>query len=190
MNRLILIARREYFAYARTIGFWLSMLVLPAFVVLGGMLPGYMKNASPVRTVAVVDMTGQGKGPQVVEAMDRLYLRDQASSLRRAALDEAGRGKADALRDLTEASGVEAGQARLKEIAPNAARGWTPGKRSVVVAPPPPDVAASTTVAQAEAALKPTSTATASWPTAGRWMRWRSSPSSRGRSRPASGPRE
>jgi len=155
MNRLILIARREYFAYARTIGFWLSMLVLPAFVVLGGMLPGYMKNASPVRTVAVVDMTGQGKGPQVVEAMDRLYLRDQASSLRRAALDEAGRGKADALRDLTEASGVEAGQARLKEIAPNAARGWTAGKRSVVVAPPPPDVAASTTVAQAEAALKP-----------------------------------
>jgi ABC-2 type transport system permease protein len=155
MRRLFLIARREYFAYARTIGFWLSMLVLPAFVVLGGMLPGYMKNASPVRAVAIVDMTGQAKGPQVVAAMDRLHLVDQASSMRQAAAVEAGPDKANEVRDIAEAQGVEAGAARLRQVAPNAGAGWKPEKRAVVLAAPPPEVAAARSVAEAEAALKP-----------------------------------
>ena len=50
---MLLIARREYFAYTRTIGFWLSMLVLPGFILLGSALPGYMKQAAPTRQVAI-----------------------------------------------------------------------------------------------------------------------------------------
>ena len=59
MRRLLMIASREYFAYAKTVGFWLSMLVLPGFMVLGGFLPAYMKDAAPTRQVAIVDLTGQ-----------------------------------------------------------------------------------------------------------------------------------
>ena len=39
MKRILLIARREYAAYAKTVGFWLSLLALPIFGVLGGVLP-------------------------------------------------------------------------------------------------------------------------------------------------------
>ena len=79
MRRLFLIARREYFAYTRTVGFWLSMLVLPGFIVLGAMLPAYMKNAAPTRQVAIVDLTGQNAAPALKAAMARNLLRDQAN---------------------------------------------------------------------------------------------------------------
>ena len=39
MKRILLIARREYGAYAKTVGFWLSLLAFPLFAVLGGVLP-------------------------------------------------------------------------------------------------------------------------------------------------------
>lgn len=55
MNRIFLIARREYAAYAKTAGFWLSLLAFPLFAVLGGALPIMMKSSEPVRTVAVVE---------------------------------------------------------------------------------------------------------------------------------------
>jgi ABC-2 type transport system permease protein len=155
MRRLLLIARREYFAYTRTIGFWLSMLVLPGFILLGSMLPAYMKEAAPTRQVAIVDMTGQGVGDQLKAAMARLQLRDTADDLRGLAMTEAGRDRAEALRDLTEQQGLAAGEARLREIAPKAAMGWKRPKPSVVIVQSPMDVAAAHTPEAAERELKP-----------------------------------
>ncbi len=155
MRRLFLIARREYFAYARTIGFWLSMLVLPAFVLLGASLPGYMKNAAPTRYVAIVDQSGQAAGPALERAMERNRLKDIATSLRAAAITEAGRVEADALRELTEREGVEAGVARLRQIAPNVARGWSPPKQKVILVAAPPEAASAATPEESETALRP-----------------------------------
>lgn len=155
MRRLFLIARREYFAYTRTVGFWLSMLVLPGFILLGGMLPAYMKNAAPTRQVAIVDLTGQDMGATLKAAMTRSRLKADAQALRDLAVAEAGREAADALRTLSEAQGLDAGVARLRQIAPRAAAAWKPSKESVVVVPTPMDVAAATTVEAAEAALRP-----------------------------------
>jgi len=155
MRRLFLIARREYFAYTRTIGFWLSMLVLPGFILLGSALPGYMKNSAPTRQIAIVDQTGQGVGEALKAALARNRLKDQADDLRQLAMNEAGRDKADALRELTEQRGLAAGVERLRQIAPKAAVGWKPDKQSVVVVQTPMDVAAAHTPQAAEAALKP-----------------------------------
>ena len=155
MRRLFLIARREYFAYTRTVGFWLSLLVLPAFVLLGGSLPAYMKNAAPTRTVAVVDLTGEAQGKALTDAVARLNLKDEASSMRQAAMTEAGREKADAVRDIAEQQGREAGLAELKRVAPNAAMGWRAPKQSVVFVAPPAEAASAATPDAAEAALKP-----------------------------------
>ncbi len=58
MHRMMLIARREYLAYAKTFGFWLSLLSLPLFGALGGGVAFMMKNAEPVRVVAVVEAPG------------------------------------------------------------------------------------------------------------------------------------
>lgn len=59
MNVLLRIAAREYVAYVRTIGFWLSMLLLPVIAGLGGVMPTLMESRSPASVVAVVDRTGQ-----------------------------------------------------------------------------------------------------------------------------------
>ncbi|KQY75239.1 ABC transporter permease [Brevundimonas sp. Root1423] len=55
MNRTFLIARREYAAYAKTVGFWLSLLAFPLFGVLGGAVPILIRTSEPVREVAVIE---------------------------------------------------------------------------------------------------------------------------------------
>ena len=62
MNRILLIARREYGAYAKTVGFWLSLLAFPLFAVLGGVLPALMMSAEPVRDVVVLEEGPQAQG--------------------------------------------------------------------------------------------------------------------------------
>lgn len=55
MNRMFLIARREYAAYAMTVGFWLSLLAFPLFAVLGGGIPLLIRSSEPVREVVVIE---------------------------------------------------------------------------------------------------------------------------------------
>ena len=55
MKRTLLIARREFAAYAKTVGFWLSLLAFPIFGVLGGAIPVLMASSQPVREVVVVE---------------------------------------------------------------------------------------------------------------------------------------
>lgn len=62
MNRTLLIARREYAAYAKTVGFWLSLLAFPLFAVLGGAVPILIKSSEPVRAVAVIEEGPQASG--------------------------------------------------------------------------------------------------------------------------------
>jgi ABC-2 type transport system permease protein len=58
MNRLLRIAAREYVAYVRTVGFWLSMVMMPLGFVVAGMAPQMVSQNSPVPAVVVVDKTG------------------------------------------------------------------------------------------------------------------------------------
>ena len=55
MSRILLIARREFMAYAKTVGFWLSLLAFPLFAVLGGVLPILMQTSQPVRQVVLIE---------------------------------------------------------------------------------------------------------------------------------------
>lgn len=57
MRRLLLIARREYLAYARTVGFWLSLLSLPLFAVLGGGAVSMIERSGGAREAVVIDLT-------------------------------------------------------------------------------------------------------------------------------------
>lgn len=62
MNRMFLIARREYAAYAMTVGFWVSLLAFPAFAVLGGVVPALIRSSEPVREVVIVEEGPQAAG--------------------------------------------------------------------------------------------------------------------------------
>ncbi|MFT4076057.1 MAG: ABC transporter permease [Asticcacaulis sp.] len=69
MYKTLLIARREYLAFVRTVGFWLSLFTLP--LIIGGsiFIPLMMRHSEPVETVAVLDLTGDHIEGAVVEAI-------------------------------------------------------------------------------------------------------------------------
>jgi ABC-2 type transport system permease protein len=59
MSRLFKIALREYLAYVRTPGFWLSILLLPLGVTAYGLAPILMARSTPTAALAVVDFSGR-----------------------------------------------------------------------------------------------------------------------------------
>jgi ABC-2 type transport system permease protein len=98
MKRILLIARREYGAYAKTVGFWLSLLAFPLFAVLGGVLPALMMSAEPVRNVVVLEEGPQAQGlaAAVQEAVRLEQERRQARMAEAAAEAEKQGGQAGA----------------------------------------------------------------------------------------------
>lgn len=62
MSRTFLIARREYAAYAKTVGFWLSLLAFPLFAVIGGAIPILIRTSEPVRAVVLIEEGAQAQG--------------------------------------------------------------------------------------------------------------------------------
>jgi ABC-2 type transport system permease protein len=60
MSKTFLIARREYLAFVRTVGFWLSLVTLPTIIAASVFVPMMMRQSAPVQTVAVLDLSGTG----------------------------------------------------------------------------------------------------------------------------------
>ncbi|HEX4098402.1 MAG TPA: hypothetical protein VHX64_16870, partial [Caulobacteraceae bacterium] len=69
MNRLLKIAVREYLAYVRTAGFWLSLLLTPVGLSLGFVGPMMLARSAPPPRIAVVDLTGQGYAADIARAL-------------------------------------------------------------------------------------------------------------------------
>ena len=71
MSRFWSIARREYLAYVRTLGFWLSLCLTPVgmLVAFGG--PALLDRSAPPPRIAVVDLTGQGYEQAITQALER-----------------------------------------------------------------------------------------------------------------------
>ena len=66
MKRLLKIATREYLAYVKTPGFWLSILLLPLGFSMLAIGPALMKGTTPPPAIAVVDLTNRGLASAVV----------------------------------------------------------------------------------------------------------------------------
>jgi ABC-2 type transport system permease protein len=71
MNRLTQIAVREYLAYVRTFGFWLSLALLPVGLSTVAVAPVAVARSAPLAQVAIVDLTHQGVGAEVAKAINR-----------------------------------------------------------------------------------------------------------------------
>jgi ABC-2 type transport system permease protein len=145
MNRTLLIAHREFMAYAKTVGFWLSLLAFPLFGVLGGAIPILMSQAEPTRTVALVDEApaGSGLAAAVRQSLEREQARGDIGALRMAAIPEAGVAGGDRVRQVAESEGFEAGVAALKREAPRAGAGFETPKRNLVLVAPPAEIVAA-----------------------------------------------
>jgi ABC-2 type transport system permease protein len=71
MMRLLRIAAREYGAYVRTVGFWLSMLMMPVVGALAFGAPAYLEKTSPLPSIAVIDQSGENLRDPVVRALQQ-----------------------------------------------------------------------------------------------------------------------
>ncbi len=69
MSRFLRIAVRDYFAYVRTPGFWLSILLVPFGIGIFGGSSVLMAQTSPTPVIAIVDFTGQNYTPAVAKAL-------------------------------------------------------------------------------------------------------------------------
>lgn len=65
MRAIYLMARREYLSYVATWGFWLSLLSIPFFMMIGGAIPILAESSQPTRYYAVLDETGLGLGQAI-----------------------------------------------------------------------------------------------------------------------------
>jgi len=68
MIRLLRIARREYVAYVRTFGFWLSICLMPVGLVAAIGAPALIARHTPPATLAVVDLTHRGLAGDLAHA--------------------------------------------------------------------------------------------------------------------------
>ena len=69
MIRLLRIARREYISYIRTVGFWLSICMMPLVLGASIAIPLMMAHNSPALRITVVDLTGENLGPPLARAL-------------------------------------------------------------------------------------------------------------------------
>ena len=80
MSRLLKIALREYLAYVRTLGFWLSLCLTPLGLVLAFGGPAMLAQSAPPPRLAVIDLTGQGYAAAIAEALRTPRLGRQGAS--------------------------------------------------------------------------------------------------------------
>ncbi len=69
MFKTFLIARREYLAFVRTVGFWLSLFTLPLIIGCSISIPILLRHSAPVETVAILDLSGDHIEGAVAEAV-------------------------------------------------------------------------------------------------------------------------
>jgi ABC-2 type transport system permease protein len=69
MSRLLRIAGREYAAYVRTFGFWLSMGLMPVGLIAAIAAPMLMEHNTPPPHVTVIDLSGRDYGPRLSAAL-------------------------------------------------------------------------------------------------------------------------
>ncbi|WP_339915116.1 ABC transporter permease [uncultured Brevundimonas sp.] len=134
MKRTLLIARREYAAYARTVGFWLSLLAFPMFAVLGGGLPILIKSTEPVSAVALIE---EGPAATGLAASVREALQDEVD--RRAGEARESAEKARVAADLS----VDPAKANPMMASAGASTAAALDKTRVRLVPVPPEIVAS-----------------------------------------------
>jgi ABC-2 type transport system permease protein len=153
LARLWRIAGREYLSYVRTVGFWLSLLLMPIALTLGASLPSLLERSGGQSTVAIVDLTGRDYGGRVQAALRERQARETAIALRLAALAAAGPSAGDAVDGAYKAGGLPAARAKLAEVAPRAAD--TAAQPSLLIVAPPPEASTATSADAAARALRP-----------------------------------
>ncbi len=143
MRHTYLIARREYLSYVATPGFWLSMAMVPVFMLMGIAVPLLLDRSTPTRYFSIIDADGRYE-QAITEKLERERL-DQARTLLKGLSAVPGEGEqaARALKALDGGAGLDS----IKDmLGPQSKTIFKAIKQDYVLVPAP---------AQTEAGLKP-----------------------------------
>lgn len=154
MSRLLRIARREYLAYVRTAGFWLSILALPLVMGVSISAPMMMMRSAQPERLAIVDLTGQGLGEAVGRQLDEAQARAVGRALQAAATAAGGPKAGEAVKAAHERGGEAAGRAALAKVNPAAAARFKSPKPSAIRQPAPADTLKAVDPKAAGAAMR------------------------------------
>ncbi|ESQ88138.1 hypothetical protein ABAC460_15880 [Asticcacaulis sp. AC460] len=96
MRKTLLIARREYLAFVRTVGFWLSIVTAPLIFTLIIAVPMLIRTSAPVEVmnVAILDLTGADVEKPLRRLIERVAAPQEAQG-RDAALQNAANAAFD-----------------------------------------------------------------------------------------------
>ncbi|WP_375283470.1 ABC transporter permease [Marinicauda pacifica] len=109
MRAIYLIARREYLSYVATWGFWLSLLSVPVFLVVGAAIPVLVESSQPTRYYVVIDETGEGYDALVQAGVERERRERARAALEAMAMTRPEAARTQALERFDEAATPEAG---------------------------------------------------------------------------------
>ena len=149
MKRILLIARREYGAYARTVGFWLSLLAFPMFAVLGGGIPLLIKSSEPVNEVVLIE-----EGPAATGLALAVREALQADIDRRSAQAEEATQAAQAMVPTGPEAGAEAAAASPMLNSASSSAVAALGRSRIRLVETPADMAAAAPGADQDAVVK------------------------------------
>jgi len=113
MRRLLMIAGREYGAYVRTFGFWLSICLMPVGLIAAIAAPYLMERDAPVLNVTVIDLSGHDYAARLSPALSRAKSDGRPFARLVAAPVVAGGNLAAALRPYLAGDQVLAGGGKL-----------------------------------------------------------------------------
>lgn len=144
MSPILLVARRDYFAYVGAWGFWLSLVTAPLIIAMLIFAPLLLARAEPPRLLAIV-AEQDTDAVIVTSAFTAQALRDSRTEVR-AYLDAAAPGIVTETMDAfdsapTREAAVAAARAIVAQRAPRALAAFPqPSPRYVIVTPPTPEI--------------------------------------------------
>jgi ABC-2 type transport system permease protein len=134
---MLIIAQREFMSYARTAGFWLTVLLPLLAGGLGFFAPQIIERASQDRALAVVDLTGENLGPRVQARLLEQADSRTARAMESVATASAGPEAGEAVEKAYDAGGLEAARAAFQREAPGAAQRFKLPRQTLRLVPPP-----------------------------------------------------
>ena len=111
MSKTFLIARREYLAFVRTVGFWLSLVTLPTIIAASIFIPMMMRQSAPVQAVAVLDLSGTG----IQDDLEAI-IRAQAPKTDKGIFDDSGLKLVSTPPELASATTVAEAEAKVGAV--------------------------------------------------------------------------
>lgn len=167
MNRILIVAAREFRQITGTRSFWLTLLILPLALAIGPLAQRFMGRSDPDR-VMVIDRTGGAVADAIRHRAaldhDRDVLVALSRYVQRRHLDRADPAASWASHDryygdaeverFGAAGGLDAALARVRAVSPDAAARFMPPTPDIVFAPVPASLA-TTPDARLDGALQP-----------------------------------